>query len=104
MPHASLHDPIGRIRLVGRIEAVSFLFLLGVAMPMKYYAHQPEWVRVAGMVHGGLFLGLLLLVGIAWLEKKLPFRSAAMVMVASVLPFGPFVIDRRLEKRESEVN
>lgn len=104
MMKASLLDPIGRIRLVGRIEAVSFLFLLGVAVPMKYAAGRDEWVSVAGMIHGVLFILLALLVGIAWLVKDLSFRDAAWVMVASVLPFGPFVIDRRLAKRESEVH
>ncbi|MBB5352171.1 integral membrane protein [Haloferula luteola] len=102
MSHASLKDPIGRIRWVGRIEAVSFLFLLGVAMPMKYLADQEIWVKVTGMAHGVLFLLLLLLVGIAWLEKCIPLKTAAMVMGASLLPFGPFVVDSRLAKRETD--
>ena len=71
-------------------------------MPMKYLAQQPDWVRVGGMIHGVLFLLLLLLVGIAWLEKKLSFGWAAAVMGASLLPFGPFFIDPRLAKLEVE--
>src|SRR5687767_2437690 len=48
--------PIGRLRLVGLSEGVSFLLLLGVAMPLKYIAGLPIFVKVVGWVHGGLFV------------------------------------------------
>ncbi|MEO5716813.1 MAG: DUF3817 domain-containing protein, partial [Luteolibacter sp.] len=42
---------IGRVRLVGMIEGVSFLLLMGVAMPLKYLAGMPVAVKVAGWGH-----------------------------------------------------
>lgn len=80
-------------------EGVSFLFLLGVAMPLKYVAHRPEFVKYAGWVHGLLFILFLMAIFQAWAEKAIPFRHAVMAFVASLLPFGPFVIDRRLAER-----
>ena len=91
-----LKCPVGRVRWVGWIEGVSWLVLLGVAMPLKYIGGDPIAVKVVGPVHGGLFIGLMLVVGLAWLEKALSFKLAFMVMVASVIPFGTFWIDRRL--------
>jgi integral membrane protein len=41
----SLQSPIGRVRLLGMIEGVSFLVLLGIAMPLKYLADQPLAVK-----------------------------------------------------------
>ncbi len=95
------HSPIGRLRLVGILEGVSFLVLLGIAMPLKYLCGQPLAVRIVGLIHGLLFLwfcGVLLNAKDAagWDLKK-----AGRVFVAALLPFGPFVIDRGL-RREDE--
>jgi integral membrane protein len=98
----SLNDPVGRVRAVGWLEGVSYLLLLGVAMPLKYLADMPEAVRYVGWAHGLLFMALLLQTAIAWLGRSLTFRQALMVGVASLLPFGPFVIDRRLAKAEGK--
>src|SRR5690606_39635762 len=51
-----IKSSIGRLRVIGWWEGVSFLVLLGVAMPLKYLAGQPAAVQVVGMAHGVLFL------------------------------------------------
>ena len=91
-----LSSPVGRVRLAGWIEGVSYLVLLVVAMPLKYLAGVPQAVTVVGWIHGGLFILLSLLVALAWLDKRLSFRQSVIVMIAALLPFGPFFIDRRL--------
>ena len=48
--------PLTRLRIAALLEGVSFLVLLGVAMPLKYYADYPMAVTVVGTVHGVLFL------------------------------------------------
>ncbi|MFM2241746.1 MAG: hypothetical protein RLZ97_601 [Verrucomicrobiota bacterium] len=93
-----LKTPIGRVRWVGWVEGVSWLVLLFVAMPMKYVAENPAWVKVVGPIHGALFVALMLVVGIAWIDKSLKFRQALLVMVASVVPFGTFWMDRHLAR------
>lgn len=97
-----LRTPIARVRTVGRIEGVSFLLLLGVAMPLKYLAGQPLAVTYVGWAHGLLFVLLAMVTFSAWINKHLRFGQACMVGVAALLPFGPFVIDRRLERQELE--
>jgi len=52
----NIQTQVGRVRIAGIIEGISFLLLLGLAMPMKYFAGQPQYVRVIGMIHGMLFL------------------------------------------------
>jgi len=95
-----LTTTVGRLRAAGMVEAVSFLLLVGVAMPLKYFAGMPLAVRFAGWTHGLLFLvfGMCLLV--AQGERQWPLRWTAMIFVAALLPFGPFVIDRRLQKEQ----
>jgi len=96
----SLTSPIGRVRLIGIIEGISFLLLLGVAMPLKYAFGMPEAVRVVGMIHGVLFVAFSLVLLLAWIGGALNFRWALIAFVATLLPFGPFLIDRRLAALE----
>ena len=96
-----LDNPIGRLRLIGMIEGLSYLLLLGVAMPLKYMAGMPEAVSVVGMAHGLLFCVFCLALLQAMMDCEWPLKRAAVLFVAAVLPFGPFVVDGGL-KREQE--
>ncbi|MEW6282774.1 MAG: DUF3817 domain-containing protein [Candidatus Eremiobacterota bacterium] len=87
-------------RRVGSLEAISFLLLLGVAMPLKYLYQQPVAVRVMGSLHGLLFLlychaALVLAWNRGWSKTK-----TALALLASVVPAGPFLFDWKLLERE----
>ncbi len=90
--------PIHLVRHIGFAEAVSFLLLMGVAMPLKYLAGQPLAVKYVGWAHGVLFVGLGVAVLYAMFAARLSIGRAVLVMVAALLPFGPFVIDGRLKR------
>ena len=96
-----LKTPVGRLRAVGMIEALSFLMLLGIAMPLKYFADLPEAVRIVGWVHGILFIGFFVVLMLARDAMGWNFRWTALVLLAALLPFGPFVIDGRLRKEDA---
>lgn len=95
-----LSTPVGRLRVVGIAEGVSFLLLLGVAMPLKYLADMPLAVRIVGSIHGGLFVIYALVLLIAWIDRGWSFWKAAALFFASVLPFGPFVAERHLARED----
>jgi integral membrane protein len=44
------------LRLVGYLEGLSYIALLGIAMPLKYVWDFPEAVRYLGALHGALFI------------------------------------------------
>jgi integral membrane protein len=96
----SLKTPLGRLRVIGWWEGVSFLVLLGIAMPLKYFAGMPQAVRVVGMAHGVLFMLYVLAAIHAALEYNWPWKKTALVLLASVLPAGPFVVDAKLLRDE----
>ena len=87
---------LNRLRLLGTVEGISTLILFGIAMPLKYFADMPMAVRIAGSVHGFLFVCLAVMFLLA--VKKVPLTSglAAGGIIAAVFPFGPFVFDKRL--------
>jgi integral membrane protein len=91
-----LTTSLGRLRVIGWGEGISFLLLLGVAMPLKYFAGWPQAVRVVGMAHGVLFMLYVLAAIHAALEHDWPWKRTLLVMVASVLPAGPFIVDAKI--------
>lgn len=83
------------------LEGISYLLLLGVAMPLKYVAGMPMATKVTGWAHGALFVILIALLLHVWVERSWPLRRVAMVFAAALLPFGPFLIDRRLREAQN---
>lgn len=96
-----LSTPIGRLRAVAFLEGCSFLVLLGVAMPLKYFADLPIAVRIVGSLHGGLFVLFCVALALASMAARWPLRRVGIVFASSIVPFGTFAIDSRL-KREDE--
>lgn len=88
-------------RKIAFAEGVSFLVLLLIAMPLKYFAGLPLAVTVVGGLHGVLFVAFIIL---AWEVKgdyKKDFRWLIKAGLASVLPFGTFVMDKEWKKEEA---
>lgn len=84
------------LRITGLIEGTSTLLLFAVAMPLKYGLGMDMAVRIVGSVHGFLFL---LYIGYAALIVRRygwPWLLWLWMFIAACIPFGPFVVDRRL--------
>jgi len=96
-----LRTPIGRLRIIAFIEGVSFLLLLGVAMPLKYFAGLPAAVQIVGWIHGALFVLYLLAVAEVTVKHRWSLTMVAVALVASLIPFGTFLLDARLRRQES---
>lgn len=86
------------LRTIGFIEGVSTLMLFGIAMPLKYAADIPIAVTVAGSVHGGLFMVYLATILWVMVVYRWPLFRGVALLAASILPFGPFVMDRRIPR------
>lgn len=80
------------------LEGVSFLVLLGIAMPLKYLAGMPRMVSVVGAAHGLLFLLFVAAVLHAAIALRWPLARVAGALAASVVPFGPFILDAHLRR------
>ncbi|MCB0699000.1 MAG: DUF3817 domain-containing protein [Chitinophagales bacterium] len=86
-----------RFRQIAVLEGISYLLLLFIAMPLKYMADIPEAVKYTGWVHGILFVLYAVMLIQVWQEYKWKFGKAALVFIASLLPFAPFYVDRKLK-------
>lgn len=91
---------IKRFRLIGLLEGISFLVLLGIGMPLKYMAGIPEVVKVVGWAHGVLFV--LFILGVLQVKNILRWSllQVGTAFLASVVPFGTFILDKQVKKQE----
>jgi len=99
-----LRDPVRDFRWIAIAEGLSFLVLLFIAMPLKYGAGMPLAVRIVGSIHGGLFLLYIWAALRAAKADNWSVKQLVVAFIASLLPFGPFVIDHKLkaERRDGK--
>lgn len=96
---------IGRLRLTGFLEGLSFLILLGIAVPTKYVYNNPLPVKIIGQIHGILFIAYILLAGLAAFDRKWSFGKITWkILIASVIPFGTFYTDHKILKPMQDEN
>lgn len=92
--------PIRRLRVVGLVEGVSFLLLVGIAMPLKYAFDMPMAVKVFGWAHGVLFMAFCVVLYLAMNAHDWPVTKGARYFIAALIPFGPFLVDRELKEED----
>ncbi len=95
-------NPVHFLRKTTWLEGGSLLILLFVAMPMKYAAGMPMAVSIVGMVHGLLFLLVCAMIWQVRRQAGWPLGRATLVFLGALLPFGPFVMDRRMHQYAEE--
>jgi integral membrane protein len=93
-------NQIRMFRMTALAEGCSFLILLCIAMPMKYFMGMPEVVRVVGSIHGGLFLLYVGLLALLQFRQRWPVIFSLYAFVASIIPFGTFLLDKQLREKE----
>ncbi|WP_246942582.1 DUF3817 domain-containing protein [Bacillus pinisoli] len=93
----TLTNPIGRLRLIGFIEGLSYLILLGIAMPLKYMADFPLAVTITGGIHGLFFVLFLFALAHVFFAYRQSFWFGVGAVIASLVPFGTFILDKRLQ-------
>lgn len=94
----SLPPALHWLRVTGLIEGTSTLALFGVAMPLKYAADMPLAVTIVGGIHGGLFVLYLAVLLLIMTRHRWPIGRGVALFVAAVVPFGPFIMDRRIPR------
>ena len=92
-----MHTAARHVRYASLAEAVSYLLLLGIAMPLKYAAGIPEAVKYSGWLHGVLFIVLVALLLRARITSALTTVQTAAIFLASLVPLLPFFLDARVK-------
>ena len=96
-----LDTSLKRFRLVALLEGVSFILLLFVAMPLKYMVGLPLFVKYVGWAHGLLFVLFFITLAHVYIAHNWSFKKIFWCILASFVPFGTFVLDYQLLKKET---
>ena len=86
-------------KIIALLEGVSYILLLFVAVPIKYLAQDPQYVKLLGMPHGLLFVAYIILAVLLAGNLKWNSKTLLIILAASVIPFGTFYVDRTYLKK-----
>ncbi len=86
-------------KIIALLEGISYILLLFVAVPIKYLAHDPQYVKLLGMPHGFLFMAYIVLAVLLAAKLKWNGKTVLIVLAASIIPFGTFYVDRTYLKK-----
>ena len=84
-------------RKTALIEGISYLILLFIAMPLKYFFNIPDAVKYFGWIHGVLFLVFFVVLIMASIKYRWSVLRIGLYLLGSVLPFVPFYLDKKLK-------
>jgi integral membrane protein len=89
-----------KFRLINKIEGYSYLILLFVAMPLKYYAGIPMATKIVGMTHGILVFAFIYQLIVAAEEAPFSIKEMFILGIVSLIPFGSFYNDKLCAAKE----
>lgn len=89
-------EAVHRFRRIAYVEGISYVVLLFIAMPLKYFAGFPIAVRVVGLVHGLLFIAYVVTLWLAASEAGWSLKRSFVAFLASLVPFATFPLERHL--------
>ena len=84
-------------KAVAILEGISYLVLFGNMLLIKpFYADLYKTLLYPiGMTHGLLFIAYIILALLVGSKLKWSFKTLSIVMLASLLPFATFFIEKR---------
>ena len=90
------------LRVISYLEGISYILLLFIAVPIKYYANDPSLVKLLGMPHGLLFVAFVILSLVNSKKYNWSFIKTIVVLISSIIPFGTFYVDYKYFKSSVE--
>ena len=89
-------------KIIAIAEGISYL-LFGITMPLKYIYEIPQPNYIVGMLHGVLFL-LYIGCSFIFIFRYRPGTGKALfILLASLLPFATFYVERKYLKPVNRV-
>lgn len=90
-----------RMRLVSTLEATTLLVLLFVAVPLRHLGGLRAATSIVGPIHGLAFLLYVWALIEASTAGAWPRRDVVVLLVRAFVPFGGFLNERTLRRREA---
>lgn len=82
-------------RIVALLEGISYILLMTFGLYYKYLLNNDIYVKLLGMPHGILFILYIVLAFLLRKKENWNFIEFAIILFASLIPFGTFYIDKK---------
>ena len=82
-------------RVIALLEGISYILLMTIGLYFKYELNDDTYVKLLGMPHGVLFILYILIAFLLRKQEKWNFINFAIILFASLIPFGTFYVDRK---------
>lgn len=92
---------IGRLRILNDIEGLTLLLLVAIAVPLKYLAGHPEFVKILGPIHGVAFILYALQLAYCSIAGRWTFFEIFKLALSAFIPFGFLACRGLLARKES---
>lgn len=92
--------PLPLVRVAGIADGISLIVLMGIAMPLKYFANIPEVVTIVGSIHGAIFSFYFLAVLYAQISIRWNVSWSIAAIIVAFIPFANFIFDAFLKKKK----
>ena len=92
-----INKNVKKFGLINTVEGYSYLILLFIAMPLKYLAGVAIATRIAGSIHGILFIAFCILLVQAAQDTKWSLKESIIFFIASLIPFGTFFTKKKIQ-------
>ena len=89
------HSSLQIFRIIALLEGVSYILLLLIGVPLKYIGNNEILVKILGMPHGILFILYIILALYQKKYMKWDIKDMLIIMMASIIPFGTFYVDKK---------
>ena len=86
---------VGVFKVISFLEGVSYILLLFIGVPLKYFLGNDILVKTLGMPHGLLFLAYIILALVIRSKMKWSPKTTFIVLILSLVPFGTFYVNRK---------
>ncbi|MBN2768267.1 MAG: DUF3817 domain-containing protein [Campylobacterales bacterium] len=92
-------ERLEKFRFINKIEGYSFLILLFIAMPLKYYFGFPIATKIAGIIHAILFVWFIFSLIITFGAKLFTPKETLMFFILSLIPFGTLYTENVIKNK-----
>ena len=82
-------------RIVAFLEGISYILLMTIGLYFKYELNDERYVKLLGMPHGLLFVLYIITAYLLRENENWDTKNFRIILLASVIPFGVFYIDRK---------
>ena len=82
-------------RIVAFLEGISYILLMSIGLYYKYLLNNESYVKLLGMPHGILFVVYIVFVFLLRKDENWNAKDFRIILLASLIPFGTFYIDRK---------